>query len=135
MWWFWRLEDELMVVGRGNAAFGGSAEGGEGIAGERHGPAKPTAGSNGARQWHDAPRHTGGKAQLLAFHHIESAVERHDDLALVVEGIAGRAFAVCLRYAAAAASSSAVCPQPPQPQVQGSEPSQVQGSPVSGQIS
>ena len=39
------------------------------------------------------------------------------------------------RYAAAAASSSAVCPQPPQPQVQGSEPSQVQGSPVSGQIS
>ena len=85
-----------MVVGGGYAAFGGSAEGGEGIAGERHGPAKPTAGSNGARQWHDAPRHTGGKAQLLAFHHIESAVERHDDLALVVEGIAGRAFAVCL---------------------------------------
>ena len=33
VWW---LEDELMVVGRGYAAFGGGAEGGEGIAGERH---------------------------------------------------------------------------------------------------
>ena len=75
MWWCWWLEDELMVVGGGYAAFGGSAEGGEGIAGERHGPAKPTAGSNGARQWHDAPRHTGGKTQLLAFHHIEGAVK------------------------------------------------------------
>ena len=85
-----------MVVGGGYAAFGGSAEGGEGIAGERHDPAKPTAGSNGARQWHDAPRHTGGKAQLLAFHHIESAVERHDDLAFVVRGIAERGLAVRL---------------------------------------
>ena len=85
-----------MVVGGGYAALGGSAEGGEGIARERHGPAKPTAGSNGARQWHDAPGHTGGKAQLLAFHHIEGAIERNNDLAFVVEGITGRAFAVCL---------------------------------------
>lgn len=85
-----------MVVGGGYAAFGGSAEGGEGIAGERHDPAQAATSGNGARQWHDAPGHTGGKAQLLAFHHIESAVERHDDLAFVVEGITGRAFAVCL---------------------------------------
>ena len=85
-----------MVVGGGYTAFGGGTEGGEGIAGERHDPAKPTAGGNGARQWHDAPRHTGGKAQLLTFHHIERAIERHDNLALVVEGITGRALAVCL---------------------------------------
>lgn len=85
-----------MVVGGGYAAFGGSAEGGESIARERHGPAQAAAGSNGARQWHDAPGHTGGKAQLLAFHHIEGAVKRHDDLALMVEGITGWAFAVCL---------------------------------------
>ncbi len=95
LWWFWWLEDELMVVGRGYTAFGGGTEGGEGIAGERHNPAKPTAGGNGARQRNDAPGHIGGKAQLLAFHHIKSAVERHDDLAFVVEGITGRAFAVC----------------------------------------
>ena len=44
---------------------------------------------------HDAPGHTGGKTQLLAFHHIEGAVKRNDDLALVVESITGRAFAVC----------------------------------------
>ena len=85
-----------MVVGGGYAAFGGSAEGRERIARERHGPAQPAAGGNGAGQWHDAPGHTGGKAQLLAFHHIESAVERHDDLALVIGGITGRAFAVRL---------------------------------------
>ena len=85
-----------MVVGGGYAAFGGSAEGGEGIAGERHDPAQAATRGNGSRQWHDAPGHTGGKAQLLAFHHIEGAVERHDDLAFVVEGITGRAFAVCL---------------------------------------
>lgn len=85
-----------MVVGGGYAAFGGGTEGGEGIAGERHSPAKPTACGNGAGQRYNAPGHTGGKAQLLAFHHIEGAVERHDDLAFVVEGITGRAFAVCL---------------------------------------
>lgn len=85
-----------MVVGGGYAAFGGSAEGGERIAGERHGPAQAAAGGDGAGQRHDAPGHTGGKAQLLAFHHIEGAVKRHDDLALMVEGITGRAFAVCL---------------------------------------
>lgn len=96
MWWFWWLEDELMVVGGGYAALGGSAEGGEGIAGERHGPAQPAAGGNGAGQRHDAPGHTGGKAQLLAFHHIEGAVKRHDNLTLVVEGITGRAFSVCV---------------------------------------
>ena len=45
---------------------------------------------------HDAPRHAGGKAQLLAFHHIEGTVERYDDLALAIGGITGRAFAVCL---------------------------------------
>ena len=96
MWWFWWLEDELMVVGGGYAAFGGSAEGGESIARERHGPAQAATCGNGAGQRHNAPGHTGGKAQLLAFHHIEGAVKRHDDLALMVEGITGRAFAVCL---------------------------------------
>lgn len=30
---------------------------------------------------HDAPGHTGGKTQLLAFHHIEGAVKRNDDRA------------------------------------------------------
>ena len=96
LWWCWCLEDELMVVGGGYTAFGGSAEGGEGIAGERHGPAKSTAGGNGAGQRHNAPRHTGVQAQLLAFHHIEGAVKRYDNLALVVESITGRAFAVCI---------------------------------------
>lgn len=96
MWWFWWLEDELMVVSGGYAALGGSAEGRERIARERHGPAQPAAGGNGAGQRHDAPGHTGGKAQLLAFHHIEGAIERNDDLAFVVEGITGRAFAVRL---------------------------------------
>lgn len=85
-----------MVVGGGYATFGGSAEGGEGIAGERHGPAQAAAGGNGAGQRHDAPGHTGGKAQLLAFHHIEGAIERNDDLAFMVESITGRAFAVCI---------------------------------------
>ena len=33
-----------MIVGGGYAAFGGSAEGGECIARERHGPAQPAAG-------------------------------------------------------------------------------------------
>ena len=85
-----------MVVGRGYAALGGGTESGKGIARERHGPAQPTAGGDGAGQRHDAPGHTGGKAQLLAFHHIEGAIERNDDLAFVVEGITGRAFAVRL---------------------------------------
>lgn len=85
-----------MVVGGGYAAFGGSAEGRERIARERHGPAQPAAGGNGAGQRHDAPGHTGGKTQLFSFHHIEGAVERNDDLAFVVEGITGRAFAVRL---------------------------------------
>ena len=85
-----------MVVGWGYAAFGGSAEGGECIARERHGPAEPTAGGDGAGQRHDASGHAGGKAQLLAFHHIEGAIERNDDLAFMVESITGRAFAVRL---------------------------------------
>lgn len=135
MWWCWWLEDELMVVGGGYAAFGGSAEGGERIARERHGPAQTATCGDGAGQRHDAPGHAGIQAQLLAFHHIEGAVKRYDDLALMVEGITDGPPRCASRYAAAAASSSAVCPQPPQPQVQGSDPSQVQGSPVSGQIS
>ena len=85
-----------MVVGRGYAAFGGSTEGGKSIARERHGPAQPTAGDDGAGQWHDAPGHAGIQAQPFAFHHIEGAVKRHDDLALMFEGITGRAFAVRL---------------------------------------
>ena len=85
-----------MVVGGGYAAFGGSAEGGEGIAGERHDPAQAATRGNGARQRHVAPGLTGGKTQLLAFHHIEGAVERHNDLAFVVEGITWRDLAVCL---------------------------------------
>ena len=96
MWWFGWLEDELMVVDGGYAAFGGSAEGGERIARERHGPAQPAAGGNGAGQWHDAPGHAGIQALLLAFHHIEGAIERNDDLAFMVESITGRAFAVCI---------------------------------------
>ncbi len=93
VWW---LEDELMVVGGGYAALGGSAEGRERIARERHGPAQPATCGNGAGQRHNAPGHAGGKAQLLAFHHIEGAVERHDDFAFMVESITGRAFAVCI---------------------------------------
>ena len=85
-----------MVVGGGYAAFGGSTEGGEGIARERHGPAQPAAGGDGAGQRHDAPGHTGGKTQLFAFHHIEGAVERHDDFAFVIRGIAKRGLAVRL---------------------------------------
>ena len=85
-----------MVVGGGYAALGGSAKGGERIARERHGPAQTAACGNGAGQRHNAPGHAGIQAQLLAFHHIERAVERYDDLAFVVEGITGRAFAVCL---------------------------------------
>ena len=85
-----------MVVGEGYTAFGGGTEGGEGIAGERHGPAQPAAGGDGAGQRHDAPRHAGGKTQLFAFHHIEGAIERNDDLTFMVESITGRAFAVCL---------------------------------------
>lgn len=96
LWWCWWLEDELVVVGGGYAALGGGAEGGEGIARERHGPAQSAAGGDGAGQRHDAPRNTGGKAQLFAFHHIEGAVERHDDFAFMVESITGRAFAVCI---------------------------------------
>lgn len=93
VWW---LEDELMVVGGGYAALGGSAEGRERIARERHGPAQPAAGGNGAGQRHDAPGHTGGKTQLFAFHHIEGAIERNDDLAFVIRGIAERGLAVRL---------------------------------------
>ena len=85
-----------MVVGGGYVALGGGTEGGEGIARERHSQAQSAAGGDGARQRHDAPGHTGGKAQLLAFHHIEGAIERNDNLALVVEGITGWAFEVCL---------------------------------------
>lgn len=85
-----------MVVGGGYAAFGGSTEDGERIARERHGPAQAATCGNGAGQRHNAPGHTGIQAQLLAFHHIEGAVKRYDNLALVVEGITGRAFAVCL---------------------------------------
>lgn len=85
-----------MVVARGYAALGGGAEGGERIARERHGPAQAATCGNGAGQRHNAPGHAGGNTQLLAFHHIEGAVERNDNLALVVEGITGRAFAVCL---------------------------------------
>ena len=81
---------------RGYAALGGGAEGGEGIARERHGPAQAATCSNGAGQRHDAPRHAGGKTQLFAFHHIEGAVERNDDFAFAIEGITGRAFTVCL---------------------------------------
>ena len=85
-----------MVVGGGYAAFGGSAEGRERIARERHGPAQPAAGGNGAGQRHDAPGHTGVKTQLLAFHHIEGAIERNDDFAFVIRGIAKRGLAVRL---------------------------------------
>ena len=76
-----------MVVGGCYAAFGGGTECGERIARERHGPAQPAASGNGAGQRHNAPGHTGGKAQLLAFHHIKGAIERYDDFAFVVEGI------------------------------------------------
>ena len=85
-----------MVVGGGYAAFGGSAEGGKRIARERHGPAQAATRGNGARQRHNAPGHAGIQAKLLALHHIEGAVERNNNLALEVEGITGRAFAVCL---------------------------------------
>lgn len=83
-----------MVVGGGDTAFGGGAEGGEGVARERHGPAQAAAGGDRTGQRHNAPRHTSVKAQLLALHHIKGAVERHDDLAFVVEGIAGRGLAM-----------------------------------------
>ena len=96
MWWCGWLEDELMVVGGGYATFGGSTEGGERIARERHSPAQAATCGNGAGQRHNAPGHAGIQAQLLAFHHIEGAVKRHDNLALVVEDITGRAFAVRL---------------------------------------
>ena len=85
-----------MVVGGGYAALGGSAEGSERIARERHGLAQPATCGNGAGQRHNAPGHAGIQAKLLALHHIEGAVERNDNLALVVEGITGRAFAMCL---------------------------------------
>lgn len=85
-----------MVVGGGYTAFGSSAEGGERIARERHGPAQTATCGNGAGQRHNAPGHAGIQAKLLALHHIEGAIERNDNLALVVEGITGRAFAVCL---------------------------------------
>ena len=87
MWWFWWLEDELVVVGGGNMAFGGGAEGSECVTRERHGPAQAAAGGDGTGQRHDAPGHTGIQAQLLAFHHIKGAIERHDNLTFVVEGI------------------------------------------------
>ena len=75
MWWCWWLEDELMVVSGGYAAFGGSAEGGKRIARKRHGPAQAATCGNGAGQRHNAPGHAGIQAQLLAFHHIEGAVK------------------------------------------------------------
>ena len=93
VWW---LEDELMVVGRGYATFGGSTESGESITRERHGPAQAATGGNGAGQRHNAPGHAGIQAQLLAFHHIEGAIERNDDLAFVIRGIAKRSLAVRL---------------------------------------
>ena len=84
-----------MIVGGGYAASvaarkAASASPENGMA--QHSPQR----RDGAGQRHDAPGHTGGKAQLLAFHHIEGAIERNDDLAFVVEGITGRAFAVCI---------------------------------------
>ena len=85
MWWFWWLEDELMIVGGGYAGFGGGAEGREGVAREWHGPAQAAAGGDGTGQRHNAPGHAGGKAQLLTLHHIKGAVERHNNLAFVVE--------------------------------------------------
>ncbi len=96
MWWFWWLEDELMIVGGGYAAFGGGTEGGEGVTRERHNPAQAAAGGNGTWQRHDAPGHAGGKTKLLALHHIKGAIERHDDLAFMVEDIAGRSLAMRL---------------------------------------
>ena len=87
MWWFWWLEDELVVVGGGDTALSGGTEGGEGVTRERHGPAQAAAGGDGTGQRYDAPGHAGGKTQLLAFHHIKGAIERHDNLAFVVEGI------------------------------------------------
>ena len=62
----------------------------------RHGPAQAATCGNGAGQRHNAPGHAGIQAKLLALHHIEGAVERNDDLAFMVEGITGRAFAMCL---------------------------------------
>ena len=85
-----------MVVGGGYAAFGGSAEGGERIARERHSPAQSATCGNGAGQRHDAPGHAGIQAQLLAFHHIEGAIERNDDFAFAIGGITGRAFTMSL---------------------------------------
>ena len=85
-----------MVVGRGYTALGGSTEGGERIARERHGPAQAATCGNGAGQRHNAPGHAGIQTQLLAFHHIEGAVKRNDDFAFAIEGITGRAFTVCL---------------------------------------
>ena len=96
MWWFWWLEDELVIVGGGDTAFGGGAEGGERVTRERHGPAQATAGGDGTGQRHNAPGHAGGKTQLLALHHIEGAIERHNDLAFVVEDITGRNLAMRL---------------------------------------
>ena len=85
-----------MVVGRGYAALSGGAEGGERIARERHGPAQAATCGNGAGQRHNAPGHAGIQTQLLAFHHIEGAVKRHDNLAFVIRGIAKRGLAVRL---------------------------------------
>ena len=85
-----------MVVGGGYAAFGGSTEGGERIARERHGPAQAATRGDGAGQRHNAPGHVSIQAQLLAFHHIVGAIERNDDLALVIWGIAKRGLAVRL---------------------------------------
>ena len=130
VWW---LEDELMVVGGGYAALGGGAEGGESIARERHGPAQPAVmepGSGMMRPGTPASRQS-------CSHSITSKVLSNETIILRSWSRASPdgPSRCASRYAAAAASSSAVCPQPPQPQVQGSEPSQVQGSPVSGQIS
>lgn len=124
-----------MIVGRGYAAFGGSAEGGEGIAENgmaQHSPqpAVIEPGSGIMRPGTPAARHS-------CSHSITSKVLSNETMILRSWSRASPdgPSRCASRYAAAAASSSAVCPQPPQPQVQGSDPSQVQGSPVSGQIS
>ena len=86
----------MVVVGRSNVAFSGGTEGGEGVTRERHGPAESAAGGDGTGQRHDASRHTGGKTQLLALHHIKGAVKRNNDLTFVVEGSTGRSLAMRL---------------------------------------
>lgn len=54
-------------------------------------PAVMEPGSGMMRPGTPAARHS-----CFAFHHIEGAIERNDDLAFMVESITGRAFAVCI---------------------------------------